>query len=84
MYSRSSKIKTLLQGPLLLLMAQSAAELNDCFSTEGYNSFNECPGYDNKQSDGEAPVMLCLWGHVEYPFIAIAPRSTLAGGVRTW
>ena len=22
---------------------------------------NECPGYDTKQSDGEAPVMLELW-----------------------
>ncbi len=35
----------------------------------------ECLGYDTKQSDGEVPVML---GNVEYPFIAIAPRSTLA------
>ena len=24
-------------------------------------SSNECPGYDTKQSDGEAPVMLELW-----------------------
>ena len=23
---------------------------------------NECPGYDTKQSDGEAPVILELWG----------------------
>ena len=23
---------------------------------------NECPGYDIKQSDGETPVMLELWG----------------------
>ena len=23
---------------------------------------NECPRYDNKQSDGEVPVMLVLWG----------------------
>ena len=23
---------------------------------------NKCPGYDTKQSDGEAPVMLELWG----------------------
>ena len=23
---------------------------------------NECPGFDTKQSDGEAPVMLELWG----------------------
>ena len=25
-------------------------------------SSNECPRYDNKQSDGEAPVRLKLWG----------------------
>ena len=23
---------------------------------------NECPAYDTKQSDGEAPVLLKLWG----------------------
>ena len=39
---------------------------------------NECPVYDTKQSDGEAPVMLERWRNAEYPFIAIAPRSTLA------
>ena len=30
-----------------------------------------------RQSDGEVPVMLELLGNAEYPFIAIAPRSTL-------
>ena len=35
--------------------------------------FHKCPGYDTKQSDGEAPV-LELWGNVRYPFIAIIPR----------
>ena len=29
-------------------------------STEGYDSLNECPGYDIKQSDGEAPIKLEL------------------------
>ena len=38
---------------------------------------NECPGYDIKQSVGEAPVMLELWG-MRVPFIAIAPMFTLA------
>ena len=33
-------------------------------------SSNECPEYDIKQSDGEAPIML------GYPFIDIAPTST--------
>ena len=38
------------------VVAQSirAVEYTDCISTE-------CPGYDTKQSDGKAPVMLELW-----------------------
>ena len=32
--------------------------------------------FDTKQSDCEVPVLLELWGN-EYPFIAIAPRSSL-------
>ena len=45
-------------------MAQSAgaAKYTDCFSAEGQNSPNECPKFDTKQSDGEAPLMLELCG----------------------
>ena len=41
--------------------AQSAGavEYTDCFSAEEQD---ECPGYDTKQSDGEVPAMLELWG----------------------
>ena len=48
-------------------MAQSAGdvEYTDCISTEGYDSLNDYSGYDTKQSDGEAPVMLELWGNAE-------------------
>ena len=35
---------------------------------------NECPGYNTKQSDGEAPVMLELWGMWSTP-----PLSFLTG-----
>ena len=37
-------------------------EYADCISAEGYviTPLNECPRYDTKQSDGEAPVMLEL------------------------
>ena len=47
--------------PLCIIMAQSAgtAEYTDC------NSDNECPGYDTKQSNGDASVMLELWGNAE-------------------
>ena len=38
----------------------------------------EFPRYDIKQSEGEALVML------EYPFIAISPRSILAQSGSTW
>ena len=31
-------------------------------SAERWDSPNKCPGYDTKQSDCEAPVMLELWG----------------------
>ena len=42
---------------------------------------NECPGYDIKQSDGEAQVML---GIAEYSFIAITPRSILVQSGSIW
>ena len=58
-------------------------------STEGQNTptaslqkgnilSNECPGYDTRQSDGEAPA-LKIWGIRSISFIAIAPRSILGG-----
>ena len=37
-----------------------------------------CVPHDTKQSDGEASVTLKLWGMRSTPYIAIAPRSTLA------
>ena len=36
--------------------------MGDCISAKGYDSPYECPGYDIKQSDGEATVMIELWG----------------------
>ena len=43
-------------------MAQSAvaAEYTDCISAEELDSTNKCPGYETKQSDGDAPAMLEL------------------------
>ena len=50
--------------------AQSAGavEYIDDFSAEEYPP-NECPGYDTKQFDVEAPVMLELWGMRSTPFL---------------
>ena len=44
------------------LQTQSAGarEYTDCISAVGLNSPNEYSGYDTKQSDGKAPVMLEL------------------------
>ena len=36
-------------------------EYTDCSSAEKYDHPYEYPGYDTKQSNGEAPVMLELW-----------------------
>ena len=36
---------------------------------------NECPGYDIKQSDGGAPVMLELWGMLSAPSGSLWPRG---------
>ena len=50
-------------------MAQSAgaAEYTDCISADEQDSPNECPGYDTTQSDGEASVILELWGMQRTP-----------------
>ena len=36
---------------------------------------NECPGYDTKQSHGEVPVMLDLWGIWSIPSLPLLPDS---------
>ena len=53
----------------LVGLAQLAgvAEYINCFSAEGYDFPNECPGYDTKQSDGEVPVMLEFWSTPSLP-----------------
>ena len=62
------------------MVAQSAGavEYTDCFSAEGWGWGvrplpNECPGYDTKQSDGEAPVMLKLLGMQSTPSLLLLP-----------
>ena len=38
---------------------------------------NECPGYDAKQSDGEVPGMLELWGMQIIPLLPLLPGPLL-------
>ena len=59
---------------LLELTAQSAGavEYTNCITAEGVRPPPiEYPGYDNKQSDGEAPVMLELWGIQSTPSLTL-------------
>ena len=45
------------------------------------NSFNECPAYDTKQSDGEAPVILELWRMWSTPLLPLLPGALWSGVV---
>ncbi len=42
---------------------------------------NKCPGYDTKQSDGEVPVMLELWGMWSTPSLPLFPGAHWPGVV---
>ena len=58
-----------------------AVEYTDCISAEGQDSPNECPGYDTKQSDGEALVMLDLWRTQSVPSFPSLPSLHWPGVV---
>ena len=67
--------------------AQSAGavEYTDYTSAEGKTPpTNECPGYNTKKIWWRGPSNAGDLENVEYPFIAIAPRSTLARRGSTW
>ena len=59
-----------------------AVEYTDCFSAEEVRPPPyECPAYDNKRSDGEAPVMLELWGIRSTPSLPLLPDPFWPGVV---
>ena len=59
-------VSDLFSFPQFLSLTQSAeaVEYTDCIS--------KCPGYDTKQSDGEAPI-LELWGMWSTPSLSLFP-----------
>ena len=57
------------------MQSVGAVEYTNWFSVEGYDPSNECPGYDTKQSDGKAPVMLELLGMLSPPSLPSLPTS---------
>ena len=44
----------------ILAQSAGAVKYTNCNSADEYDSPNECPNFDTKQSDGEASVMLVL------------------------
>ena len=58
-----------------------AVEYTDCFSAEGYDPSNECPGYDTKQSDSEFQAMPELLGMRSTPSLPSLPGPLWPGVV---
>ena len=58
-----------------------AAEFTDCISSDEYDSFNECLGYDTKQYDDEASLRLELWETRGTPSLPLLPGSLWPGVV---
>ena len=50
-----------------------AVKYTDYTSEERQNTSNECPGYNTKQSNGEIPVILELWGMRSIPSLPSIP-----------
>ena len=57
-----------------------AVEYSDCTSAVRPPP-NECPGYDTKQSDGEVPAVLGLWGMRSTPLLPLLPGPLWPGVV---
>ena len=55
------KMSKLSLNSIYIAQSAGAVEYTNYISAEGYTPPHECPRYDAKQSDGEAPVILELW-----------------------
>ena len=65
-------IKLFLHLTLCIAHLAGAVEYTEFISAESKTP-NECSGYDSKQSDGEVPVMLELWGMQSTPSLPLLP-----------
>ena len=64
------------------IIIAGAVEYTDCTSAEEKDlPPNECPEYDTKQSDGEVPAMLELWGMRSTPSFQLLPGPLWPGVV---
>ena len=59
--------------PLLFFSKNSFAKSAGPVEYTDQTPPNGCPGYDTKQSDGEVPVMLELWGMQSTPSLPLLP-----------
>ena len=59
------------------VIAQSAwaVEYTNCMSAEWYKFPNKCTGYDTKQSDDKASIMLEFWGMRSTPSLHLVPKQ---------
>ena len=64
-----------------IVQLAGAVEYTDCIVAKGKDLTNECPSYDTKQSDGEAPVMLEFWGMWMTPSLPLLLGPLWAGVV---
>ena len=70
-----------LQSNANIAQFAGAAEYTDYISTEREDSPSKCSGYNNKQSDGEAPMILELWGIQSSPLLQSLPDLLWPGVV---
>ena len=67
----------------LAVQLAGAVEHTNCISCWGGGGFkiltNECPDYDIKPVNGEAPVMLQLWGMRSSLSLSLLPGPLLLG-----
>ena len=62
----------------ILTESAGAAEYTDWISANDQDTPNLCPGYDTKKNRCGGSSNAGTLGNAGYPFIAIAPRFTLA------
>ena len=62
----------------MLIYLKLAGEYTDCIATD---SPNECYGYNIKQSEGEATVILKFWGMQSTPSLPTFPGPLWPGVV---
>ena len=75
------EIKLLWHLTLCIAQSAGAVEYTDCTSAEGLDPFQRVSWYDTKQSHGEVPVMLGLWGIQGTPSLPLFPGPLWPGVV---